>query len=360
MIKTKIIKSIDPLFKKECDICFVSSFFRMKNNYKPLDFYTKSFDEWMSVIPSNSYIRLYVDGSILDNELFKKIFNSENSKLEIVVYECSEFLLPFENPDDYYHDGTFGTVVRYLPLYDKSVQTKYLWFTDLDLLPFWFSSQYIQDLKNYKCSSSYVSGVMMQTKRSTLSVDFQMFGGHIIVDSSILNNFNDSDINTFLQNILNGVYNPIKNTVIGYVSKSVNATKDSKFAYGFDELFCNDFILPVISKSPRLVYCSMYLPGLQYEVTGINKDPFLMRKTNELKNIMYNLNYVAESHKQNFNKFKQHMESIYQYITKKNFKISNKLRMAFINYKKYPMKYYEHYPYGAIIKVLGTKLEARE
>jgi len=351
MIKNKVIKHIDPEFKKECDVCFISSFFRMKNSYKPLDVYTKNFNEWINVIPSNSYIRLYVDGSILEHELFREIFESNNPKLEIVVYECVEFLLPFDNPSEYYHDGTFGTVVRYLPLYDKSVQTKYLWFTDLDLLPFWFSEQYIQDLKNYKCKSSYVTGAMMQTNRSSRPVDFQMFGGHIIIDSSLLKDFNDSDINTFLQNIIDGVYNPIKNVVIGYVPKSVNATKDSKFVYGFDELFCNDFIFPVISKSPRLVYCSMYLPGIQYEVTGVNEDPLLMRKINELKRIMYNLNYFPESQKYNFNKFKQHVEFIYQYITKKKFKITDKLKKAFIVYQKGSMKYYKHYPYGAIIKV---------
>lgn len=351
MIKTKIIKSIDPAFKKECDICFISSFFRMKNNYKPVDFYTKSFEEWMNVIPSNSYICLYVDGSILEHELFKKIFNSENSKLEIVVYECLEFLLPFENSNDYYHDGTFGTIIRYLPLYDKSVQTKYLWITDMDLPLYWFSSQYIEDLKNYKCSSSYVSGIMPQTNRSSRPVDFQMLGGHIIIESSILNNFNSSDINTFLQNILNGVYNPIRKMVIGYTEAAINATKDSKFAYGFDELFCNDFILPVISKHPRLIYFSMYPSGLQYEVSGMSKDPFLMRKIKELKGIIYNLNYVDKSRKQNFNNFKQQMDSIYQYITKKKFKITDRLKIAFIYYKKYPMKYYEHYRYGAIIKI---------
>jgi len=350
MIETKIIKAINSSFKNECDICFISSLFRMKNSYKPLDFYIKNFKQWLKVIPDNSYVCLYVDGSVLDDVLFLEIFESNNSCIEIVVYEDVNFLLPSDNSKDYYHDGTFGSIVRFLPLYDKSVKTKYLWFTDLDLFPKWFSGQFIKDLETKKCLSSYTSGIMMPDIRSSHPVDFQMFAGHVIITNELLNRFNNTDIQTFLQNVLNNVYEPVKNKIIGFDTKTVNATKNSKFAYGFDELFCNDFILPIISKAPRLIYCSMYLPGLEYKISGMKEDLFFMNKYNEFKLTFREL-LIGNTQRKNFNKVKYQLNYIYRYLTTKNFKLSKYLKHVLSNYKKYPMEYYEHYPYGTIIKV---------
>ena len=121
---------------KECDIssyeiCISCSFFKMNNAYRKTTKYLEYFNKWFPIIPKSSYVRMYVDESILEDKDFIKLFNKNYKKLEIVFFEFEDF------KNGVYHDGTFGSIIRFLPLFNKPAlpkNIKYIWINTFHLL----------------------------------------------------------------------------------------------------------------------------------------------------------------------------------------------------------------------------------
>lgn len=109
-LKFETLKSIDS--DKKYDIIISASLFMMKNSYRDFNVYIKQFLQWLPYIPRNSYVRLYVDQSVLNSDLFKELLEDKYKHLEIILYECEEFL-----DNEGFHDGTFGTIIRFIPLF---------------------------------------------------------------------------------------------------------------------------------------------------------------------------------------------------------------------------------------------------
>jgi hypothetical protein len=107
-----------PLFdidytKKKNIICI--SLFKMSNSgYKNFDEYINGLENLCQKInlkDINFSIRLFIDNSIFnDKKLLQKL---QKLKLEIVIYSCINYLVDTEH-----HYGTFGTFIRFFPMFD--------------------------------------------------------------------------------------------------------------------------------------------------------------------------------------------------------------------------------------------------
>ena len=83
----------------------------------------------LNVIKNKEYVfRLYYDDSILEDQYVKKIFPSLNKYYQMVHYDCPKF----KNKDGT-HNGTFGTLMRYLPFHSfPENDVNYCFVIDID------------------------------------------------------------------------------------------------------------------------------------------------------------------------------------------------------------------------------------
>ena len=83
-------------------------------------------------IANKSFIfRLYYDDSILDDEYIKKIYPLLNKNYQLVHYDCPAF-----KDQDGLHDGTFGTLIRFLPFHDfpeNDSNICFIWDVDFEI-----------------------------------------------------------------------------------------------------------------------------------------------------------------------------------------------------------------------------------
>ena len=80
------------------------------------------------IIDKTFVFRLYYDNSILDDDYIKTIFYFLNKNYQLVHYDCPAF-----KDDDGIHNGTFGTLMRFLPFHDfpeNDVDNCYICDTD--------------------------------------------------------------------------------------------------------------------------------------------------------------------------------------------------------------------------------------
>ena len=148
---------------QECDvdkyeIMISASLFKMIDSYKDFEKeYLNKFLKWFEVVPKESYVRLYVDGSVLQEPSFVSILDKQHKNLEIIFYEFKDFIR--DDINDLYHDGTFGTIVRFLPLYSKfrPRNIKYVWISDLDMPVTIFNYKYINIMQKNNIKVTFYS-----------------------------------------------------------------------------------------------------------------------------------------------------------------------------------------------------------
>ena len=119
---------------KNYDILYSVSFFRMKKAYakntlkyyRGLQLHLNYFDRYKE---ENFIYRIYYDDSLKDDKGWNKLFKEflKRDYIELFKYH-SETL--FKNG---VHDGTFGTFVRFLPMFDNKKDKKWKIFGCLDV-----------------------------------------------------------------------------------------------------------------------------------------------------------------------------------------------------------------------------------
>jgi hypothetical protein len=100
------------------------SFFTMKESYRGFDKYRRALTSLLKFDIDPKYeLRIYVDDSSKDDALV--IVAKHNAHNPTVIhFNCPEFR------DGDGHIGTFGTLVRFLPLFEKNEE---VWITDIDI-----------------------------------------------------------------------------------------------------------------------------------------------------------------------------------------------------------------------------------
>lgn len=278
MFSLKVIKECKTY--KNYDLCIVCSLFKMKHSYRAFGKYITLFRKWMNRIPRTAYIRLYVDASVLDDEDFIKLALSVHTNvphLEIILYEFPGFVT--DTPGAYYHDGTVGTMARFLPLYNQPIlppSVKYVWITDVDMSATIFNNSNIKELNKYKADISYLSKACYTYEWSNPELQYPILAGRIISKTDCM--YSLKAFNNFLQDVLDGKYAKLKDRILSRLSDQPGnvhrMTQDQikYFPYGFDELFTNYVLSKDILRYRHLIYYDISFHYLNYVYRFSNRD----------------------------------------------------------------------------------------
>jgi hypothetical protein len=217
----------------------------MKDSYRDFGKYLKSLYRWMYKIPKNSFIRLYTDEITFNDRNFQDLVSKSYNKLEIFIYDYPEF-----KDSDGYHDGTFGTMMRFLPFFDKNLvkeyKVKYIWISDVDIYANFLNFDVIQTMKNQKCMVAYYAKACYNVPWASEEILYPMGAGKIIVRSNV--EISEYRFNKFLKDCVSGKYKNLRLKILEKFKaldnkEKIKSVENSKYiCYGFDEYYCNEIL----------------------------------------------------------------------------------------------------------------------
>jgi len=214
-----------------------TSFFYLEKSYKTSQRYIDGILKIIDFIEHNKYyvLRIYYDKSIFKNpkytELFYKI--KTNSLVELYEYTCYQFIQtkPF-------HVGTFGTLLRFLPLFEKS-HWEVIYILDIDDANYGYIKLYVDSL--VAGDKKFYFYNLEDYGKKYLNQFNNKFGDAVIANIYVKNYRFDIKIFTnFLDWITKSkkLFKIIKNlNKNSYAFK--NSPKDIIQTYGLDEYFLN-------------------------------------------------------------------------------------------------------------------------
>lgn len=329
-MKVELLKPLNNPNKKY-EVCISTSLFRMQSSYKPFDKYMTMLSKVIASVKYNAFFRLYVDKSVMLEDSFQKFIKLDIQNLEIYRYEDKRFLLE----DGIHHDGTFGSIARFLAFFDKSIKADFIWVADADLFPKEFDYHYISEMKKARSTVSYVSRGCYERNWIPNTVDYPIINYKVIVKKGIY--LSKAKFDNFLTEVSKDVYRDIFLEIERRVTDPASKRKMfgiKQFIYGFDELYSNGPLFKELSKHRRLIFNDLNLDYLQY-VKGISFDKEkgkkihndLYYKSNDLKIIKKGLEFY---------------ENIYNEIKEKNlmYLLENhpRLQMCLEGFGKYKDK----------------------
>jgi hypothetical protein len=252
--------------------------FRLENNYKPMENYylkiMKLVDNFYDFFGKDFYLRIYFDNSIvlksgnefIDNEIdnvwIKLLKKLKSFKfVQLCRYKHKDFL-----KNNIFHRGLFGTVIRFLPLFNvqSNNNIKDIIVSDIDvnfiLLNYMKKGyQFVvkHDLKLFFKTSycKYIAGYHNVTI-NMLNTWLRLLAGTVIVHNY---KFNPKILNDFFSKIVHKNYDEymIKFINIGQSITYKNKTPSEEiFKYGYDEFFLVYLLDNAIKQKIKIGYVS--------------------------------------------------------------------------------------------------------
>lgn len=250
MLKIKPIKTSDK--KKEILISAVG--FAMKTKYRNAEVYTKGLItqlEYLDTVDENFVYRLYVDESIIDNEFWVEAMEEFVKRDYTEVYE-------YDYPpvkDGSYHNGTFGTMMRFMPLFETKKEKDWDMMTCIDVDMELDKYDLFGDLNIFKEKEQKF---MMKTPmcyhlrghRKNMKVALKHKMAVIALGFASKMTFNKKLMTDFLKdfNSDTDLYRYYKEEVEFNRSDTEEHLKVDRFTYGVDEYFLTDILLALIIK----------------------------------------------------------------------------------------------------------------
>jgi len=275
--------------------------FRLYDNYKPMDKYYDKFNIFLKVFKKympNYYLRVYIDNSlivkpgikIIDDEI-DNIWIPLINKLKIldfvqlIKYKHSDFL------DEKYsqcHKGTFGTIIRFLPMFDYKINDNLdtIVIMDIDMNPKSFDlyNNIINYSKQNNSHFMFRTSYCKYTKsRHFIVSEITNTWLRVMAGTMVLMN------HRFDKNILNEFFGCIKNNTfedrckyIGLFKDHINFENNKKvsaelFIYGIDELLTLYLLDSLIKKNIKFGYLSskdldvpLYTHSIKYNTYSDN------------------------------------------------------------------------------------------
>lgn len=288
--KLETLFNFDPNVKHNILSCV---FFKMKKHYKRFNIYIEGLKRLLifrkEKMP-NFKLRLFVDQSIVDDKYIMSILKND-SDVQIVKYTCPNFL----EEDKYFHRGTFGTLVRFFPMFDfENNDAKRVIVTDIELNK--FDTEMVEKInrelgnKEEKIAFIYYSNIFFSFE---LGYESQyIFAGRLF---NTMRMPKESIIN-FINNIQNvKIVNPF------YQGKAGNEEEPIK--YGIDETFLNQYLLKDLDQAgvkygyyAKYNISSYFHYNKQKILSNVNTEKYLEKilgnHYNRSKDISYNLSIL--------------------------------------------------------------------
>ncbi len=284
-IKTTILKSATAKRDVLISVCI----FKMDNPYAHFIKYEINLLKFLRNIPIFANVRVYVDDT---TEYLAKTKEAKLSYVEFYKYEYAPLKLNVG------HWGTFGTIVRFLPVFYWPSGYKYVWVSDIDInINIGLSYSYIQQME--KADISYVS-LLEYNKPWTGGIKLPIINYRFItktgIDKSILLTFLDSLIDGKLQDVIETIiiYNNEKSKN-GFIYTKLDINILEKFPYGTDELFTNQFLLRYLKTTNLTVSVFVFMDiiriiKIKNKENGLIKS-YITLDFNELESLWFTIYY---------------------------------------------------------------------
>lgn len=206
------------------------SFFTMNNAYRPRGFYLQKLKTFIDRKKSlkGFETRIYTDNSGKDVAL--QIADEDTTVIE---YNCPHFR------EEDGHTGTFGTIVRFLPLFEKGLET--VWISDIDIHPSFLDMNVLSAMERNKCSV-FIDSVICYERKPWAKVDYPIVAHRFISKIPLSKQI----FTRFLNNLIDGKMSELIDEINEY--NSPLKKPNSKFPYGMDEVFLNGPIYKSIFK----------------------------------------------------------------------------------------------------------------
>lgn len=194
--------------------------------YRRFDKYVDATTDSIRACPRDCDIRLYVDDSIGDT--WRKW-----SGIEVVRFSCP----PFRSGRG--HDGTFGSIVRFLPLFQWPGGYEAVWVADVDLPAVRWKEgrEHLERMIQLGYSLGYFT-ILCYNKLWASGeypvVNLRVLGRRAMGDAST--------IDRFLTRVLGGEYSELAERLIERNERAGRGHAARLFPYGFDELFSNQVL----------------------------------------------------------------------------------------------------------------------
>ena len=233
-------------------------YFISNQSYKKVDIYFDGLKRLIKWIPNNYYIRIYFDDScinpmhnneILNNHVRNKVIPvinelKHNKKIQLVHFKCEKL------SKGIYHQGTFGTIIRFLPFFEdkyNKIISMDIDFTDDDLKAYKneFFDIINSDDNNEKCYIGYFMGSQFVAKQLIISTYLYNLKYTVTASTFGIKNFYLD--NNIINNILKQI---IEKNGLGYnlmMKLQKYAKSDEYLMYGCDEIILN-YIIYLINK----------------------------------------------------------------------------------------------------------------
>ena len=252
--------------------------FRLENNYKPMKIYVDQFlcmiENFVQIFDSTYYLRVYFDRSVyiktgnelIDREidtifvpLFRKLKNIPF--VQLCRYDHRDF-----KKNKIFHIGLFGTLIRFLPLFDcdenKLIKTviisdidvckkyisltqKCLKYTMTHKLKFFFRTSFCKFIAGRHYVAQNIANTWLRVMAGTVICDDYKFPVDILDDFfyKIKFNIRDENIDKFIKmDILN--------------MHDYKTSSEDIFKYGIDEFFAMYLLKDILAKHIKFGYLS--------------------------------------------------------------------------------------------------------
>jgi hypothetical protein len=218
-IEINILKQANPPRKKVLSC----SFFTMQGAYRDVSIYKKYLESLIkekSKILSDFELRVYTDDSGKDVVLD---LAKDETHVSVYHYNCE----PFREGNG--HTGTFGTLVRFLPLFEEGLDI--VWITDIDIQGYILEPGILGKMKSLK-RKFYVNSFVCYERKPWTRVKYPIVAYKIISFST----FPRQILTRYISHLINGDYSEIIDEINQYNDRK---TPNLKFPYGMDEYFIN-------------------------------------------------------------------------------------------------------------------------
>jgi hypothetical protein len=301
----KFIPLFDLDINKKQNI-FSACFFDMKKkSYKEFKRYMNGIVDLHNFIYKyfNDFkLRLFIDDTIYSNKkIFNKLTNIKN--IQIILFLCNNFF----NKKKCMHYGTFGTMVRFFPMFDfENNDAQTVIISDIDdnmdklirnheknrQVSSFYKKYYKKFHKNdihliyFKDLSRIKTRIISLIDHPINFLNNNIPDGHILANNIIIfKSINKKFIINFLNKTSKNILSKDELIKMNIYINSEKVNQESKYFFGIDEIFVNYFLINLIESDNKYNYAYVYNFDIFYYFYFFNNFEISMEKIkyNKLK-----------------------------------------------------------------------------
>lgn len=233
------------------------SLFKLVKGYKKFDIYLNGLNLLNRYVDDElpEYrIRLFVDATIYqDNYIMNRLKRLD--KADLVLYHCSDFIVK-----NNYHDGLFGTLVRFFPMFDfPNNDANIIWIMDADFDKRKYVHSFFQSFQKYQQHSGKLLDSYLFFHGRLFHVAAKDTGLNYIKAYAVapkVFNMKRMDKRILIGYLYEVKYNK-KNIIYSDYKKQRQLQGKTNFIFGVDEYFINHTVIKYLEEN-KLCFAYRY------------------------------------------------------------------------------------------------------